>query len=136
MAIRPKTKMTIKLAGRGTSHSRSEAEIDGNTVVIDEPVARGGDEGREPDGRRPGRALDDDAAAARRERAGRLGLREHGQRDAVLARARRVRLLALGEDRAAAELRERVERQQRRRPDELRLGAVAPGRVRRRERAA
>ena len=49
MAIRPKTKMTIKLAGRGTSHSRSEAEIDGNTVVIDEPGARGGtNEGPSP----------------------------------------------------------------------------------------
>ncbi|WP_417523639.1 OsmC family protein [Marinovum sp.] len=34
--------MTIKLTGHGTSHARSETEIDGNTVVIDEPVARGG----------------------------------------------------------------------------------------------
>ncbi len=49
MAIRPKTKMTIKLTGQGTSHSRSQTEIDGNTVVIDEPVARGGtDEGPSP----------------------------------------------------------------------------------------
>ncbi|MDJ0631158.1 MAG: OsmC family protein [Rhodobacter sp.] len=42
MAIRQKTEMTIKLTGRGTSHARSETEIDGLTVVIDEPVARGG----------------------------------------------------------------------------------------------
>lgn len=49
MAIRPKTKMTIKLTGQGTSHSRSQVEIDGNSVVIDEPVARGGtDEGPSP----------------------------------------------------------------------------------------
>lgn len=49
MAIRQKTHMTIKLAGRGTSHARSETEIDGNTVVIDEPVARGGtNEGPSP----------------------------------------------------------------------------------------
>lgn len=49
MAIKPKTKMTIKLNGKGTSHSRSEIDIDGNTVVIDEPVARGGtNEGPSP----------------------------------------------------------------------------------------
>ena len=42
MAIKQKTTLTIKLTGRGTSHSRSETEIDGNTVIIDEPVARGG----------------------------------------------------------------------------------------------
>jgi len=42
MAIRQKTEMTIRLTGRGTSHSRSETEVDGLTVVIDEPVARGG----------------------------------------------------------------------------------------------
>ena len=49
MAIRQKTQMTIKLTGQGTSHSRSETEIDGNTVVIDEPVARGGtNEGPSP----------------------------------------------------------------------------------------
>ena len=42
MAIRQKAEMTIKLTGRGTSHSRSEAEVDGLTVVIDEPTARGG----------------------------------------------------------------------------------------------
>lgn len=42
MAIRQKTQMTIKLAGRGTSHARSEIEVDGLTVVIDEPIARGG----------------------------------------------------------------------------------------------
>ncbi|GAB5374149.1 MAG: OsmC family protein [Acuticoccus sp.] len=41
--------MTITLDGRGTSHSRSEIAIDGNTVVIDEPVARGGtNEGPSP----------------------------------------------------------------------------------------
>ncbi|TNF21090.1 MAG: OsmC family peroxiredoxin [Rhodobacteraceae bacterium] len=49
MAIRQKTSMTITLAGRGTSHARSEVEVDGNTVVIDEPVARGGtNEGPSP----------------------------------------------------------------------------------------
>ena len=49
MAIRQKTRMTIKLEGQGTSHSRSEIGIDGNTVVIDEPVARGGtNEGPSP----------------------------------------------------------------------------------------
>lgn len=49
MAIRQKTEMTIKLAGRGTSHSRSETDIDGLRVVIDEPVARGGtNEGPSP----------------------------------------------------------------------------------------
>ena len=42
MAIRQKTEMTIKLTGRGTSHSRSETDVDGLTAVIDEPVARGG----------------------------------------------------------------------------------------------
>ncbi len=49
MAIRQKSEMTIKLSGRGTSHSRSETEADGLTVVIDEPVARGGtNEGPSP----------------------------------------------------------------------------------------
>ncbi|MEO0916533.1 MAG: OsmC family protein [Pseudomonadota bacterium] len=49
MAIRQKTEMTIKLSGRGTSHSRSETETDGLTIVIDEPVARGGtNEGPSP----------------------------------------------------------------------------------------
>ena len=42
MAIRQKTEMTIKLTGRGTSHSRSEIDVDGLTTVIDEPLARGG----------------------------------------------------------------------------------------------
>ena len=49
MAIRQKTEMTIKLSGQGTSHSRSQTEADGLTVVIDEPVARGGtNEGPSP----------------------------------------------------------------------------------------
>ena len=49
MAIRQKTEMTIKLTGRGTSHSRSEVDVDGLTHVIDEPVARGGtNEGPSP----------------------------------------------------------------------------------------
>ena len=49
MAIRQKTEMTIKLTGRGTSHARSETQVDGLTVVIDEPVARGGtNEGPSP----------------------------------------------------------------------------------------
>ena len=42
MAIRQKTEMTIKLSGQGTSHSRSETVTDGLTIVIDEPLARGG----------------------------------------------------------------------------------------------
>ena len=49
MAIRQKTEMAIRLTGRGTSHSRSETDADGLTVVIDEPVARGGtNEGPSP----------------------------------------------------------------------------------------
>lgn len=49
MAIRQKTEMTIKLSGRGTSHARSETETDGQSIVIDEPVARGGtNEGPSP----------------------------------------------------------------------------------------
>ena len=49
MAIKQKTQMTIKISGQGTSHSRSEAMIDGNMTVIDEPVARGGtNEGPSP----------------------------------------------------------------------------------------
>ena len=49
MAIRQKSHMTIKLAGRGTSHARSEVEVDGLTTVIDEPAARGGtNEGPSP----------------------------------------------------------------------------------------
>ncbi|MGI9393413.1 MAG: OsmC family protein [Boseongicola sp.] len=42
MAIRQKTEMTIKLTGRGTSHSRSETDIEGLAVIIDEPTVRGG----------------------------------------------------------------------------------------------
>jgi uncharacterized OsmC-like protein len=49
MAIRQKTNMTIKLSGKGTNHARSETVVGGKTVVIDEPVARGGtDEGPAP----------------------------------------------------------------------------------------
>lgn len=49
MAIKQKAMMTIKLQGQGTSHSRSETDFDGNTIVIDEPVARGGtNEGPSP----------------------------------------------------------------------------------------
>lgn len=49
MAIRQKTKLTIKLKGRGTSHSRSEIDADGLTAIIDEPVGRGGtNEGPSP----------------------------------------------------------------------------------------
>lgn len=49
MAIRQKTEMTIRLSGRGTSHARSETTVDGLTVVIDEPAARGGtNEGPSP----------------------------------------------------------------------------------------
>lgn len=42
MAIRQKTEMTIKLTGRGTSHSRSETDVEGLSVIIDEPTVRGG----------------------------------------------------------------------------------------------
>lgn len=42
MAIRQKTEMTIKLTGHGTGHARSETQVDGLNVVIDEPVVRGG----------------------------------------------------------------------------------------------
>lgn len=49
MAIRQKIEMTIKLSGQGTSHSRSETETDGLSIVIDEPIARGGtNEGPSP----------------------------------------------------------------------------------------
>lgn len=49
MTIRQRTRMRIKLAGRGASHARSEVEIDSNMVVIDEPVERGGtNEGPSP----------------------------------------------------------------------------------------
>ena len=49
MAIRQKSHMTIKLTGQGTSHSRSQATIDGLNVIIDEPEARGGtNEGPSP----------------------------------------------------------------------------------------
>jgi len=49
MAVKPKSKMTIKLSGRGTSHSRSEVDVDGLTHVIDEPIVRGGtNEGPSP----------------------------------------------------------------------------------------
>ncbi len=51
MAIRQKTEMTIKMTGRSTSHARSETDIEGLTVVIDEPAARGGTgEGASPTG--------------------------------------------------------------------------------------
>lgn len=41
--------MTIKLTAKGTSHARSETNVDGLTLVIDEPVARGGtNEGPSP----------------------------------------------------------------------------------------
>jgi uncharacterized OsmC-like protein len=42
MAIRQKTIMTIKLAGKGTSHSRSETHVRDLVSVIDEPLERGG----------------------------------------------------------------------------------------------
>ncbi|MCG6883803.1 MAG: OsmC family protein [Silicimonas sp.] len=49
MAIRQKTQLTIKLTGQGTSHARSETQVDGLTAVIDEPIARGGtNEGLSP----------------------------------------------------------------------------------------
>ncbi|MDA8746756.1 OsmC family protein [Litoreibacter sp.] len=42
MAIRQKSMMTIKLSGKGTSHSRSETAVRDLVSVIDEPVERGG----------------------------------------------------------------------------------------------
>ena len=42
MAIRQKTIMTIKLGGKGTSHSRSEMAVRDLVSVIDEPIERGG----------------------------------------------------------------------------------------------
>jgi uncharacterized OsmC-like protein len=42
MAIKQKTVMTIKMAGQGTSHSRSEVKLRDLTNVIDEPIERGG----------------------------------------------------------------------------------------------
>ena len=42
MAIRQKTLMTIRLAGSGTSHARSETRVRDLVQVIDEPVERGG----------------------------------------------------------------------------------------------
>lgn len=42
MAIKQKTSMTIKLGGKGTSHSRSEMAVRDLVSVIDEPVERGG----------------------------------------------------------------------------------------------
>ncbi len=42
MAIKQKTTMTIKLAGKGTSHSRSEMSVRDLVDIIDEPVERGG----------------------------------------------------------------------------------------------
>ena len=38
MAIRQKTTITIKLTGKGTSHSRSEAYVRDLVSVIDEPI--------------------------------------------------------------------------------------------------
>ena len=49
MAIRQKTTLTIKVSGRGTSHSRCEVDLGNHTHIIDEPVVRGGtDEGISP----------------------------------------------------------------------------------------
>lgn len=42
MAIKQKTHMTIKLNGKGTSHSRSETSVRDLVSVIDEPIERGG----------------------------------------------------------------------------------------------
>lgn len=42
MAIRQKTTIKIKLAGKGNSHSRSETTVRDVVGVIDEPVERGG----------------------------------------------------------------------------------------------
>lgn len=42
MAIRQKSTMTIKLGGKGTSHSRSEMAVRDLVSVIDEPIERGG----------------------------------------------------------------------------------------------
>lgn len=42
MAIKQKAIMTIKLGGKGTSHSRSEMNVRDLVSVIDEPIERGG----------------------------------------------------------------------------------------------
>lgn len=42
MAIRQKTKLTIKLSGTGTSHSRTDVQVRDVSAVIDEPLERGG----------------------------------------------------------------------------------------------
>jgi uncharacterized OsmC-like protein len=42
MAIKQKAIMTIKLGGKGTSHSRSEMNVRNLVSVIDEPIERGG----------------------------------------------------------------------------------------------
>jgi putative redox protein len=42
MAIKQKSIMTIKLGGKGTSHSRSEMSVRDLVSVIDEPIERGG----------------------------------------------------------------------------------------------
>ncbi|MFT5796899.1 MAG: putative redox protein [Candidatus Azotimanducaceae bacterium] len=42
MAIKQKSIMTIKLGGKGTSHSRSEMNVRDLVSVIDEPFERGG----------------------------------------------------------------------------------------------
>ncbi len=49
MAIRQKSTITIKLSGKGTSHSRSETAVRDLVSVIDEPIERGGtNEGLSP----------------------------------------------------------------------------------------
>lgn len=42
MAIRQKTKVTIKASGETSSHARTDVSVRDLTLVIDEPVERGG----------------------------------------------------------------------------------------------
>jgi uncharacterized OsmC-like protein len=42
VTIKPKTFVTMKLAGKGVSHARTDVSVAGKTLVIDEPAARGG----------------------------------------------------------------------------------------------
>jgi putative redox protein len=41
-ALKPKTVVTMKLAGRSVSHARTDVSVSGKTLTIDEPTARGG----------------------------------------------------------------------------------------------
>lgn len=42
VTVKPKTFVTMKLAGTGVSHARTDVSVSGKTFTIDEPAARGG----------------------------------------------------------------------------------------------